>query len=94
MKGVKTVRYTICFDFPDSDEPLFAGWTGSGTLGLAPSLRTAAMWGSEKHAENALANAYGPETRKFGVVVEVPEQPERTPEKASPFREPELEEIP
>lgn len=62
--------YTICFDFPESDDPVFAGWAGD-TLGIAPTLRTAARWADEDAAQAALDNSYGPTTREFGSVVEV-----------------------
>jgi len=64
------MTFAICFDFPETDTPWFAGWCGNGTLGLAPSLRTAATWDSEEVAERILAT-YGPETRECGVVVEL-----------------------
>jgi hypothetical protein len=65
-------KYAICFDFPEAEgEPLFAGITHDGTMGFAPTLRTARFFGSETVAERVLANSYGNETRQYAVVVEV-----------------------
>lgn len=66
------MTFTICFDFPEIDDPLFSGWCGNGTLGYAPTLRSAAFWDSEQVAQQFL-DSYGPSARKFGAVVELGE---------------------
>ncbi len=62
--------YTICFDFPEHDEPVFAGWHKGG-LGYAPTLATAARFATEEEAERTLENGYGPAMRECGAVVEI-----------------------
>lgn len=64
------MTYAICFDFPEQTEPMFAGWVGD-TLGVAPTLRTAARWETEQQAQQTLENNYAPSVREWGVVVEV-----------------------
>lgn len=69
-------KYTICFDIPEAPgEPVFAGWvedkSGGRSLGIAPTLQTAATWDSETVAQRFL-DSYGTLMRQFGTVVEVP----------------------
>lgn len=64
------VNFAICFDFPENDDPVFAGFAGDA-LGFAPTLRTAVKFDRETDAERTLQNGYGPSTRPYGVVVEV-----------------------
>lgn len=64
------MAYAICFDFPEVDDPVFAGIAGE-TYGFAPRLETALRFDDETAAINTLRNAYGDETRSYGVVVEV-----------------------
>lgn len=64
------MTWAICFDFPELDDPVFAGFVGD-TLGIAPTLRTAATFTTEEAALRTLENSYGPDTREWGCVVEV-----------------------
>jgi len=50
--------YAIRFDFPDTDEPLYAGDYG-GALGFAPTLVTARLWDDAEVAQRFLKNGYG-----------------------------------
>lgn len=61
--------YLICFDFPDMDDPVFAGWAGE-QLGIAWTMKTAARFESEEIAARWLENNYGAEMREWGTVVE------------------------
>jgi hypothetical protein len=54
------MTFTICFDFPELDDPLFSGWCWDGTLGYAPQLATAAIFDTEEIAQRTLENSYGP----------------------------------
>ena len=63
------MSYTVCFDFPELTDPMFAGWARD-VLGFAPSLRTAAMFETEEAAQRAL-DGYSANTREWGCVVEV-----------------------
>lgn len=67
------MTYAICFDFPEEDDPVFAGFTGSGAMGFTPTLRTARRFSSEAITGQVLRNSYGPAVAKFGVVVEIAE---------------------
>jgi hypothetical protein len=67
------VTFAICFDFPDEDDPVFAGFTESGAMGFASSLKASRRFSSEAIAGQVLRNSYGPAVAKFGVVVEVEE---------------------
>ncbi len=67
----RTVKYAICFDFPESADPWFAALLDDG-FGLTDSLANAAAYDLEADAERVLANAYGNGTRPYGVVVEFP----------------------
>lgn len=64
------MAFTICFDFPEADDPVFCGMTRDG-LGWATSLESALKFSTETVAQRTLDGGYGPEARKYGVVVEV-----------------------
>jgi len=64
------MSYAICFDYPEADEPVFAGLAGD-TFGFAPTLKTAIRFDTEEAAAQALENCYGEGSRPFGTVVEV-----------------------
>lgn len=64
-------EYAICFDFPERPgDPMFAGFPNDAP-GLMGRLENATRFESEIAAERFLINSYGPETRSYGVVVEV-----------------------
>jgi hypothetical protein len=62
------MTYAIRFDYPESDEPLFAG-LHKGALGWAPTLKTAMMFDSVEGAERILAGYSA--TARFGRVIQV-----------------------
>jgi len=64
------MSYAICFDYPEADEPVFAGMHKGG-LGWAPTLKTALIFENEEDAARTLENGYGEHTRAYGAVVEV-----------------------
>ena len=64
------MSYTIAFDFPDVDDPVFAG-IAKGALGFAPSLATAVKFTTENAALKTLESGYSDGTRRYGCVVEV-----------------------
>lgn len=64
------MSFAIAFDFPEADDPVFAGLTGDGGMGFAPTLATALRFTRELDAERTLENGYSGETRSYGVVVE------------------------
>lgn len=61
------MTHAICFDLPDKTDPVFATVAG----GLTPFLSEAVRFRREQDAEETLHGLYGPETRAYGVVVEV-----------------------
>ena len=63
------MSFVIRFDFPESAQPIYAGWTGDGTLGYAPTLKTAGEWEDEATAKRVLEASYGPETASYGRVL-------------------------
>lgn len=67
---LEVLRWAIVFDFPEVDDPVFAGWVGD-VLGIAPTIETAARFDSEAVALRTLEHAYGPSVAQWGVVVEV-----------------------
>jgi hypothetical protein len=64
-----TGGYLICFDFPELDEPVFAGWAGDAP-GISPTMAGAMRFELEADAERFLANSYGPNIGEYGTVVE------------------------
>lgn len=68
------MTWAICFDFPELDDPVFAGFVGD-TLGIAPTLRTAATFTTEEAARRTLESCFGAATREWGCVVEVDRVP-------------------
>ena len=60
--------FVIRFDFDDVAVVWYAGWTGGGTLGYAPSIATAARFDSVAVARRTLDNSYGPESRACGSI--------------------------
>lgn len=68
------MSYAIRFDFPELEQPLFAG-KAEGAAGFAPSLRTADLYDDRDVAERVLQNAYGDEVRKLGRVVTAEVEP-------------------
>jgi hypothetical protein len=67
-------RYAIRFDFPEADEPVYAG-PYKGAAGFAPSLLTADLFARREQAEALLANGYGL-AREFGRVVDLLDEDE------------------
>lgn len=69
------MTFTIAFDVPESEAPMFPGRTYvASTMTQATSLRDAQLFVSEEAAEAFLASTAVPWTlRSFGVVVEVDE---------------------
>lgn len=61
--------YAIRFDFPERDEPLFAG-EHKGALGWAPTLQTALLFDDADKAAAHLANGYGA-AKIYGRIVSV-----------------------
>lgn len=61
--------YAIRFDFPDSNDVLYAGMH-KGALGWAPTLATALLFQTREEAGRNLANGYGASTQ-YGTIVEV-----------------------
>lgn len=61
--------YAIRFDFPESDEPLFAG-RHQGALGWAPRLATALLFETAEAAKTLLENGYG-DSGRWARVIEV-----------------------
>jgi hypothetical protein len=64
------VKYAICFDYPEADDPYFAG-EFKGGLGWAPTLATALLFDDEETAERTLENGYTPANQVYATVVEV-----------------------
>jgi hypothetical protein len=64
------MSYAVRFDFPESDQPLFAG-LHKGAFGWAPTLATALIYDDADKAAAALENAYGENSKRFGRVVQV-----------------------
>lgn len=67
------MTYALVFDFPEEDDPVFAGFTESGAMGFATTLKSARRFSSEAIAGQVLRNAYGPAVAKFGAIVEIEE---------------------
>ena len=63
-------EYAICFDFPDQQDPWFAG-NVKDALGFVWKLEWATRFESEEAAARTLENGYGEGTRPFGCVVEI-----------------------
>ena len=63
-------EYTVCFDFPESPDPWFAGKVG-GAFGLVAHMDDAIRFESEDAADRLLTNGYGDGTRPYGTVVEI-----------------------
>lgn len=63
------MTYAIRFDFPDLDEPLYAG-LHKGAAGWAPTLASAQFFDNADDAARLLKNAYGA-SQLYGRVVTV-----------------------
>ncbi len=61
--------YAIRFDYPETIEPVYAGWH-KGALGWAPTLASAAFFDTADEAARTLKNGYGG-TAIYGRVVAV-----------------------
>ncbi len=53
------MTYAIRFDFPEANQPLFAGRLRDGGLGWAPTIRTAELFDNAEAALNTLNHGYG-----------------------------------
>jgi hypothetical protein len=64
------VKSIIVFDFPEANDPIFAAFQGDAPA-FSTNLANAKRFDSEEIAQRFLTNAYGPSSRRFGVVAEV-----------------------
>lgn len=64
------MTWTICFDIPGIDDPLFCAATRDG-IGFSTSLAGAMRFDSEETAWRILGNSFTTDTRQLGVVVEI-----------------------
>ena len=64
------MSWTICFDFPEEDDPVFCGLNGTA-MGFVPYLSEAVRFTRESDARRTLEDRYAPKVRQYGTVVEV-----------------------